>query len=298
MLGAGLGLALAGRDALAQDATPRSSPVAGAGYARPELLVDAGWVQERLDDPSLLVIGLMPGETFAQGALPGAVQIDWPELEVTETSDAALVAWRATVEEGLTALGLTRERTVVTYDEGTLFAARLWWVLRYLGHERVHMLDGGLPAWIGAGHDVATGEPAPVPTDVPYPGEPQPRWLAQVPDVEAAIGDGVTAIVDARTPEEYAAGHIPGAVNVNYPLNAKPDPPRFLKPADELARLYAEAGVAPDRPVIPYCTTGVRSAVTAFVLNLLGYDDVALFTGSWEEWSADPARPVQTGDAP
>jgi len=300
VLGAGLTLGLTRgvrRDVVAQ-ATPGASPPPGAEYARPELLVDVDWVRERRDDPSVLVVGLMPAETFAQGAIPGSVQIDWPDLEVTDASDDSLAAWRATVEERLTGLGLTRERTVVTYDEGTLFAARLWWVLHYLGHERVHVLNGGLPAWVAAGHEVAAGDPSPVAAEGQYVGDPRPEVLAQVPEVEAAIDDGETVIIDARTPDEYAAGHIPGAVNVNYPLNAEPEAPRYWKPASELKRLYGEAGVTPDRPVIPYCSTGVRSAVTWFTLHLMGYDDVALFTGSWAEWSLDPARPVTTGDAP
>ncbi|MDQ3657649.1 MAG: sulfurtransferase [Chloroflexota bacterium] len=298
VLGTGLALGLGGGRAVHAQATPGASPVADTGYARPEMLVDAIWLCDQLDDPSVLAVGLMPAGTFADGAIPGSMQIDWPDLEVTDTSDDSLAAWQATVEDHLTRLGLTRDRTVVAYDEGTLFAARLWWVLHYLGHERVHVLNGGLPAWIEAGYEVATGQPALVAADEPYVGAAQPDALAQVPEVEAAIGDADTVIVDARTPDEYAAGHVPGAVNINYPLNAEPDAPKFWKPAGDLKRLYGEAGVTPDRWVIPYCSTGVRSAVTSFTLWLIGYDDVSLFTGSWAEWTLDPERPVTTGDAP
>ncbi len=298
LVGAGLAMGLVAGQRVHAQGTPEASPVAGDGYARPELLVDAAWVENHRDDPSVLVVGLMPADIFTGGAIPGSVQIDWPDLEVTDTSDASLADWQAAVEERLTGLGITRERTVVAYDEGTLFAARLWWVLHYLGHERVHVLNGGLPAWIAAGHDVAMGVPDPVPAETPYLGTAQPEALAQAPEVEAAIGDPGTAIIDARTPDEYAAGHVPGAVNVNYPLNAVPDAPKFWKPASDLKQLYEEAGVTPDRQVIPYCSTGVRSAVTFFSLRLIGYDEVSLFTGSWAEWSLDPDRPVTTGDAP
>jgi len=261
------------------------------------MLVDASRLRDRLDDPSVRVVGLMQAETFAMGAIPGSGQIDWPDLEVTDTSNAPLADWQATVADHLTRLGLSREQMIVVYDEGTLFAARLWWVLHYLGHEQVHVLDGGLPAWIEAGLDTATEHVAPAVAE-PYAGTIQPDALAQVPDVEAAIGDARTVIVDARTPDEYTAGHIPGAVNLNYPLNAEPDTPRFWKPADDLKRLYAEAGITPDRRVIPYCSTGVRSAVTYFTLRLIGYEDVSLFTGSWAEWVLDPERPVTTGAQP
>ncbi|MBA2469060.1 MAG: sulfurtransferase [Chloroflexia bacterium] len=298
VLGASLLLGFGTRRHVRAQATPEASPVADAGHARPEMLVDAAWVEDHRDDPAVLVVGLVPAGIFASGAIPGSVQIDWPDLEVTETSDASLAEWQAAVEERLTGLGLTRERTVVAYDEGTLFAARLWWVLHYLGHERVHVLNGGLPAWIAAGHDVATGESAPVPAETPYLGTAQPEALAQVPEVEAGIGDPGTAIIDARTPDEYAAGHVPGAVNINFPLNAEPDAPKFWKPAEDLKRLYGEVGVTPEIRVIPYCSTGVRSAVTFFSLRLIGYGEVSLFTGAWAEWSLDPDRPMTTGDAP
>lgn len=301
VLGAGLilgaGLTRTGL-ATPADSTPVASPVAGEGYARPEMLVDANWVKDRLNDPSVLLVGLMSAGIFAEGAIPGSVQIDWPDLEVTDTSDASLAEWRAAVEARLTDLGLTRERTVVAYDDGTLFAARVWWVLHYLGHERVHVLDGGLPAWIAAGNETVMDAPEPAPADGPYVSMVRSEALAQVVETETAIGDANTVIVDARTPDEYAAGHVPGAVNLNFPLNAEPEAPKFWKPADALRQLYAEAGVTPDWRVIPYCSTGVRSAVTFFSLRLIGHDDVSLFTGSWEEWILDPERPVTTGDAP
>ena len=90
-------------------------------------------------------------------------------------------------------------------------------------------------------------------------------------------------------------GHIPGALNVNYPRNARPELPRTWLPVPELESLYAS--VPRDHTVIPYCSSGVRSAVTAFTLRLIGYERVRLFTGSWNEWSADPSRPITTGVA-
>ncbi len=105
-------------------------------------------------------------------------------------------------------------------------------------------------------------------------------------------------ILDVRKLEEYAEGHIPGAVNINFPLNAAPEPPKFWKPVSELRALYEEAGVTPDKLVIPYCASGVRSAVTAFSLHLIGYEQLALYTGSWLEWGENPDTPKATGEQP
>lgn len=277
-------------------ATPAS---AEAGYAHPEWLADAVWLKQHLSDPALQVVALTPLDTFAAGHIPGATQVDWPELEITDTSDASLAAWRETLATTLMRLGVAPEQTVVIYDEGSLFAARLWWILRYLGRDDVRILNGGLPAWQAAGGEIATGANAVgAAASEPYPATPDAGLLAQVPEVEAAIDDPATMLVDARSPEEYAAGHIPGAVNIQFTANALPEAPRYWKPAAELRALYEAAGVTPETTMIPYCTTGVRSAVTAFTLALLGYDSVALFTGSWAEWSANPEAPITVGSAP
>ena len=275
-------------------ATPRAD-----GYARPEWLADAGWLTEHLGDPGLRVVALTPADAFERGHIPGAVQIDWPDLEVTDTADPLIARWQGAVEATLTRLGIAPTDTVVVYDDGTLFAARLWWVLHQLGHEDKRILNGGLAAWRAAGGEIeTTGTWYGYSPSNPYRGSPRPEALAQLPEVEAALGDPGVALVDARAPDEYAAGHIPGAVNLEFTANALPDAPRYWKSAAELRAMYEAAGVTPDQRVIPYCTTGVRSAVTYFTLGLLGYEDVALYTGSWAEWSAHPELPRATGVAP
>ncbi len=116
--------------------------------------------------------------------------------------------------------------------------------------------------------------------------------------MKAALNDPNVVLIDARSPAEYAAGHIPGAINVEFTQNAEPGQPRYWKSARELRAMYAALGATPDKRIIPYCTTGVRSAATYFTLRLIGYEDVTLFTGSWKEWSSHPDLPVRTGNAP
>ena len=249
-----------------------------------------------------MLVGFMPEQDFARAHIPGSVQLDWPELELAETSDDAIAQWRDQVSQTLADLGITPNHPVVSYDAGTLFAARLWWVLHYLGFEDNYVLDGGLIAWEQAAADAENrSTPSATPAS-PSPDAlqavPRPDALAPLDEVLASLDDPDTTIIDARTPEEYAAGHIPGAVNINYPLNAVAGTPRFWKPADELLAMYDAAGISPDKRIIPYCSSGVRSAVTFLTLRHIGYEDVGLYTGSWNEWEQHPDTPKATGDQP
>ncbi|MDP8907543.1 MAG: sulfurtransferase, partial [Chloroflexota bacterium] len=248
---------------------------------------------------------LMPAEEFGQEHIPGSVALDWPALEITDTSDASVVRWQTEMAELFASLGVVPGRRVVTYDGGSLFATRPWWVLHYLGHDTVAVLDGGLPGWQSAGGAIVTGMAATPDASPPasriataFERQPRSNALATLAEVQASLADSGVVFVDARTPEEYVAGHIPGAININYPRNARPEPPHVWLPPDELRAMYESAGVTPDKRVIPYCTTGVRSSVTFFTLHLLGYDNVSLFTGSWAEWSSHPELPVTTGNRP
>jgi thiosulfate/3-mercaptopyruvate sulfurtransferase len=292
---AGLLLAATTGVTSAQEATPSPSPTANE-YAHPELLADATWLNAHLADPNLRVVALMPADEFAKAHIPGAAQIDWPDLQVTDTSDPSIARWQGEVEQKLTALGIAPDDTVVIYDNGTLYAARLWWVLNQLGHKDAHIFNGGLGAWTAAGGETESGPSTVEPAAEPYKGRPNPDLITTLDEVKTEFDDPNYILVDARTQEEYRDGHIPGAININFPENALPNDPKYWKPANDLRKLYEDAGVTSDKTVIPYCTTGVRSAVTYFTLTLLGYPHVSLYTGSWKEWSQHPELPVEKGE--
>lgn len=272
---------------------------AGEGYAHPEWFADVGWLQEHLGDEDLAVVALTPAADFAAGHVPGAAQIDWKALEIVETSDGSLANWRSAVETILAGLGVERDDSVVVYDGGTFIAPRLWWILHQLGHEDVRVLNGGLEAWVADGGELETGDSRVTPAAEPYVGVPNEEALVEIAEAEAALDQDDALFVDARRFEdEYAVGHIPRAINVPFMANAQAEGPKLWKPAAELRAMYEDAGVTPDRRVIAYCATGVRSSVTYFALRQLGYEDLGVFTGSFVEWSSDPARPVTTGEAP
>jgi len=276
--------------------TPAASPV--ASNDRAALLIDAATLARERLRTELRVTALTPPDVFVAGHIPDARTVDWPALELSSTTDDGIAAWTETMKPAMSSLGSGAAFGVVIYDEGSLFACRLWWVLEFLGYDNKVILDGGLPAWTAAGLPTETGEQDSFTTPGFEEYALRPEVLAPIVEVAAAVGDPGVAFVDTRNPDEYAKGHIPGAINVNYLLNAEPDLPRFWKSNDALDALYAEAGVTPDKRVIPYCSTGVRSSVTWLTLRMLGYADTSLFTGSWAEWSANPALPVTTGPNP
>lgn len=266
-----------------------------AGYAHPEWLVESAWLQAHLNDANVKVVALTPAKDFAAGHVPGAGQIDWPDLQIVETSDQSVKTWETTVEAKLTALGLAPSDTVVVYDGGTVYAPRLWWILKQLGHQDVRILNGGYAAWTSAGGKSETGPSTVKPAATFYRGTPDASAISTLAETTAAVGKPGVAFVDARTAQEYAAGHIPGAVDIPFTDNAEAASPHRWKSADALRAMYAAAGITPDKHVIAYCSTGVRSAATYFTLALLGYPNVSLFTGSWAEWSKHPNLPVAKG---
>lgn len=280
----------------AHAANSNATPAA-AGYAHPEWLVEPEWLAAHLNDPLVKVVALTPAKDFAAGHIPGAAQVDWPELQIVETSDQSVKTWEGAVEAKLTAMGLAPNDTIVVYDGGTVYAPRLWWILRQLGHKDVRILNGGLAAWTSVGGKAETGPSTVKPAAAPYVGTPDESSLTTLAEAATAVGAPNVAFVDARTPKEYAAGHIPGAANIPFTLNVESAAPNRWKSAGELRAMYTAAGATPDKHVIAYCSTGVRSAADYFALALIGHPNVSLFTGSWVEWSKHPELPVAIGAA-
>jgi len=205
--------------------------------------------------------------------------------------------------EAVGALGVGNDSRVVIYDTHGLFgAARGWWMFRVFGHERVAVLDGGLPAWRSRGFPLEAGMPAP-----PAPARFTARFRAgrvrTLAQVRANLDSAAERLVDARPAGRFAgrepeprsglrAGHVPGAENV--PFDALIDPgTRRLRPPGALRQLLASDDA---RPVICSCGTGVTACALAFGLYQLGRDDVSVYDGSWTEWAARDDTPVVTGD--
>ena len=204
------------------------------------------------------------------------------------------------LRQTLSEFGIDRQRQVVTYDQDTsMFASRLWWLLRWLGHDAVAVLDGGFSAWVAAGHPISSAREPDVRRE--FTGSPRAHLSAGLDDVAAAIEEGGYRLLDARAPERFnglvepidrVAGHIPGARNHFYKGNVD-EQGRFL-PAAELREQITAAldGVAPEK-TIAYCGSGITAAHNLLAMEHAGLRGARLYAGSWSEWSSDERRGVE-----
>jgi thiosulfate/3-mercaptopyruvate sulfurtransferase len=201
-------------------------------------------------------------------------------------------------------LGIASGTQVIAYDQDSgMYASRLWWLLRYMGHDAVAILDGGWAKWVREGRPTRTGsEQRPATTFV---AAPRPQMRVGVDEVASRLNDPQMLLVDARAPERFEGqvepidrvpGHIPGAVNHHYKSNANEDS-TFLAP-DTLRRDFTRllAGHEP-RDAVMYCGSGVTACHNLLAMTHAGLPGARLYPGSWSEWSAEPSRPVEKGPA-
>ncbi|WP_153099939.1 sulfurtransferase [Paraburkholderia hayleyella] len=212
---------------------------------------------------------------------------------------------RTAFADKLAALGLRQGQQVVAYDaDGGMFAARLWWLLRWLGHDAVALLDGGLPAWQAAGLPLSQAIPATPPGDFKA-GAPL-AVTVDVQTIEHNLKTHERILIDARAADRYrgenetldrVGGHIPHALNHFFKNNLAADG-RF-RSAHDLRETFSPllAGVPPERVVLQ-CGSGVTACHNALAMEIAGLHGAALYPGSWSEWSANPAHPVATGAQP
>ncbi len=277
-----------------------------SGYPRPELLASVDWLAENLGRPEIRVLDTRwrPDGTgralHANGHIPGAGYLDWTADLVDPDDDGPLLllAGPDRVAAALGRLGVGGGTTVVLYDDtASLYAARSWWSLRVYGLESCRVLDGGLRAWTEAGHELSRATLPPTPaTFIP---RAMPRMRLTTSDVRSLMGSPDVTLLDARAPAEYHGfegntrrlGHIPGAVNVPVSTMTEPGSGRFL-PSDALRSLLLKANVTRSRRCVCYDASGIAAAKLAFVLSLLGHDDVAVYDGGWSDWGDRLDLPV------
>ena len=273
-------------------------------------LVSTRWLADQLGADDLVVLDAtmhLPdnprdaAEEYAAAHLPGARWLDLASFVDTGSPVPKAVPTAEQFADRLGHLGITPESRVVLYDDSQIkSAARAWFVFRLYGFAGVAILDGGLAKWKAEGRALEAGQTPVTPSEFPLPTRrPGTRSKA---DILANCDQRAEQVVDARDAARFAgeegsgsAGHIPGAGNVPFPLLFAAD--GTYRAPDEIAAIFAEAGVALDRPVVTSCNSGMTAAVLAFGLHLAGKRDAALYDGSWLEWGSDPDTPKQQGAA-
>lgn len=279
-------------------------------------LIQAEELASRLGDPRLRLFDCrfdLARPAYGRSAyrdehVPGAIHADLNQdlsSPPTPASGRHPLPSPADIERRLRTWGVNADSLVVAYDDGNgMYAARLWWMLRWLGHDEVAVLDGGMRRWLQLGLPLDEDVPEPAPGN--FAARLRPAMAATAADVLAASGDPSCRLVDARAPERYrgevepidrVAGHIPGARN--HPFGLSLDAQGRFLPSTALREALTASldGVGPSS-TIAYCGSGVTACHLLLALEHAGLAGPRLYPGSWSEWSSDPARPVRTGAAP
>ena len=278
-------------------------------YANPDVVVSTDWVAENLDNPGVRLVEVdVDTEAYATGHIPGAVGWNWTtQLEAQVQRD---IPSHEDWQELLRASGIGNDTKIVLYgDNNNWFATFAYWLARMFGHEDAVLVNGGRKKWELEGRPLVTDVPAVERTDY-QAGSLDEGRRALYDDVREHIRQAGAALVDVRSPAEFTgeiiappglpetaqrAGRIPGATNVPW-LSAVNEEDGTFKSADELREVYAGKGITPDRDIVVYCRIGERSSHSWFVLSeLLGYDKVRNYDGSWTEWGNIIRAPIAKG---
>jgi thiosulfate/3-mercaptopyruvate sulfurtransferase len=278
-------------------------------YAKKDALVTTEWVADHLNDGRIVLVEVdVDTELYEAGHIPGAVGWSW-RSQLADTVRRDILS-RDAFEELMSESGIGRESTVILYgDNNNWFAAWALWQMKVYGHSDVRLMDGGRKKWLKEGRPLSTDLPARRRTDY-RASAPDGSVRAMLRDVVADVERGGIGLVDVRSPAEFTGeilappglpetcqrgGHIPGASNIPW-SNAVNEEDGTFRSAEELRRLYAEAGIDGLQPVITYCRIGERSSHSWFVLtHLLGMDNVRNYDGSWTEWGNLVGMPIERG---
>jgi Rhodanese-related sulfurtransferase len=285
-------------------------------------LVEPDWLEDHLDDPNLRVVdctveltynnetGEMEGgprrDDWVESHIPGSVFVDLMEdLSETEDPDYSFqLPDPAVFAAEMEAVGIGDDTRVVAYDNArddlsNEWAARFWWMLRVFGHDQVGVLDGGWNRWTDENRPTSSSDPS-IP-NVTFTPDYQPELVADKTEVSEYISDGSendACVVNALWPDDYKSFRIPNTENVpsvGESAVIDTETNRYM-PEDEIRSRFEDVGAAESDQVVTYCGGGIAASSTAFAAYVSGFEDIAVYDGSLEEWRDDPDLPVKTAE--
>ncbi len=289
---------------------------------REHYLASTGWLARNLGTPALRILDctvyLRPrddgqagyavvagAEDWAQEHIPGSVYADLPnDLSDRESPLRFMMPPARQFAAAMQSYGVGDDSQVVLYDRaGSMWAARIWWMLRAFGFDNARVLDGGWTKWHAEGHPISSGSV--VPPAATFTPRPRAGLMASKEDVLAAISTGQSCIVNALNAAQHRGevapygrpGHITGSVNVPaMGSGGVVDPAtQMYHETDEIRRRFEAVGAYPEQRMIAYCGGGIAASSAAFAATMAGYVNVAVYDASLSEWAADPALPMETG---
>lgn len=275
-----------------------ATSLSAADYPNQRLLLEPAELAKPEVAKSFVILDARPKAQYVAGHIPGAIWVDHAAWAKAFGDGTDAKAWSTRIGE----LGLTAKSKIVVLDDNqTKDSARIWWILRYWGAGDVRLLNGGWKGWI-AGKFEMTKDPTAVAASK-FEAVSQADRLATKASLLKAIEGGKLQIVDARSEKEFCgtekltnkkAGAMPGAKQLEWTDLLEPTTQRF-KPADDLKKLFADAGIALDKPTATHCQSGGRASVMAFGMELMGAKEVSNYYRSWSEWGNADDTPVVPG---
>ncbi len=278
----------------------QSEEVFAARYANSHFLIESSWLSEHLNDLGLRILDVRNLVDYEQGHLPNAIHLGRAEISAVVNGVRGMLPPIEKVESVLRTKGINNESKIIIYDYTTgPAAARVFWILEYMGHKNMALLNGGWSKWVREKREV--GQKIPELMAGNFKASPAAQTLATGQWIVENLNNQDVVILDVRSHDEFTGkearssrgGHIPGAIHLEWKENLTEQ--GTIKSARALRNMYYKAQIKKGKVVVVYCQTGRRAAQTYFVLRLLGYDQVRLYDGSWEEWGNDNRYPVETG---